>query len=224
MIVVGLDCSGDDFLLGLVVDNRIAGSWRIAARRRHAELLPGEIFRRLEQNGCIPTDIGGFSIISGPGSYTGLRVGAATVMGLAAVSNLPVAALSSFEFLWREHAVPDKPLGCIIPCRGELYYWCVFPPGGDSFDSVRLLTALEIIQSLAVPTRITGPRLVEIEKLLPESPVAIELHPSPTPDAGGRLALWGYEKIRAGETIDWGNWQLDYGPLPGFRRWSKPTR
>lgn len=224
MIVVGLDCSGDDFLVGLADERQIVDAWRIAAHRRHAELLPGEIIHRLEQKGYSEADLGGLAIISGPGSYTGLRVGAATVMGLAAAAELPVAALTSFEFLWRENAIPNAPLGCLIPCRGELFYWCIFPPGESAPGPVQVATAAEILQSIGESLRIAGPRLAEMEKLLPDFPVEIELLPSPAPDAGGRLARWGLEKIMAGEIIDWDNWQLNYGPAPGFRRWSKPMR
>lgn len=44
-------------------------------------------------------DLGGVVILRGPGSFTGLRIGLATVLGLVQATGLPVAALSSFRAL-----------------------------------------------------------------------------------------------------------------------------
>lgn len=224
MIVVGLDCSGDDLAVGLVIGDHLAGSWRTTARHRHSALLPGEILSRLQEKNLTLAEVDGFAIISGPGSYTGLRVGAATIMGLAEEHSVPVAALSSFEFLYRVYKTKDRRLGCIIPCRGEFYYWRLYMPGEDTGSQVLVLTAAEIVRSLDKPIRLVGPRVDEFEKYLSASRVDVELIGGAPPDGGGLLALWGKEKIVAGQIIDWDNYQLNYGPAPGFRQWSRPTR
>jgi len=224
MTIVGLDSSGDDLVLGLAIGDRIADTWRITARRRHSEFLPGAIARRLQERGFTLAEVDGFALVSGPGSYTGLRVGAATIMGLAAIRNVPTAALSSYEFLRRVYQTDEGNLGCAIPCRGEYYYWRTYLPGEDAGSQVEVLTAAEIVQSLEGSIRIVGPKAEEIEKYLSASRADIELVNSPPPDAGGLLARWGRELIEAGQVVDWDNWQLDYGPAPGFRKWSLPTR
>jgi len=224
MIVAGLDCSGDALVLGVAQDKRIVGSWVIPARRRHSELLPGEFLQRLKLIHLTPVDIGGFAIVSGPGSYTGLRVGAATIMGLAAAVNAPTSALSTFEFLRRLHASKSRWLGCLIPCRGDLYYWRAYPPGVESGSETEILTLKEIIVSLAHPFRIVGPRTEGFEEAVSGTTADVEVITGLPDDAGGRLALWGAEKIAAGEIIDWSTWQLDYGPAPGFRKWKQPNR
>jgi tRNA threonylcarbamoyl adenosine modification protein YeaZ len=223
MIVAGLDCSGEDLLLGLAVDQRVIGTRRVSAQRRHAELLPGEFITFIQLYGYSPAEIDGYAVISGPGSYTGLRVGAACVMGLATPANLPVATLTSFEFLSREYADPDKPLGILIPCRGNLYYWRMFAAQQSAAPPVEIRTAEEIAAMISGAMRIVGPHLQELEKASVQRGSDIEFHQSPASSAGGRLALWGEEKIAAGDIIDRRDWRLDYGPTPGFRKWSKPT-
>ncbi len=48
----------------------------------------------LGQNGFDKKDVGGFVVVSGPGSFTGLRVGLATVKGLCEVLRKPLATVS----------------------------------------------------------------------------------------------------------------------------------
>ena len=221
MIICGLDSSGDDILLGLAEGDRVLGSWQIPARRRHAELLPQEILRRLEDVGRTLDDVGSYAIVSGPGSFTGLRVGAATVMGLAAAKHIPVAALTSFEFLYHVYRDDIRTLGCVIPCRGELYYWSVFDRADDRGTPVRVLTLPEIARLVEPPIRIAEPNVRKLEDEL-AGQAGVELVGSFPPQAGGLLAVWGHKKIQAGDIIDWNNWHPNYGPAPGFRTWSAP--
>lgn len=63
-----------------------------------ARLMPviGEL---LQQNGFQKTDVDGFVVVSGPGSFTGLRVGLASVKGLCEVLGKPLATVSALEAL-----------------------------------------------------------------------------------------------------------------------------
>jgi tRNA threonylcarbamoyladenosine biosynthesis protein TsaB len=61
-----------------------------------ARLMP-TISSLLEQNGFDKKDVGGFVVVSGPGSFTGLRVGLATVKGLCEILRKPLATVSMLE-------------------------------------------------------------------------------------------------------------------------------
>ncbi len=61
-----------------------------------AQLVP-QIADLLSTNGFTRDDIGGFAVASGPGSFTGLRIGLAAVKALAEVLNKPIAAVSLLE-------------------------------------------------------------------------------------------------------------------------------
>jgi len=61
-----------------------------------ARLMP-TISSLLEQNGFDRKDVGGFVVVSGPGSFTGLRVGLATVKGLCEILRKPLATVSMLE-------------------------------------------------------------------------------------------------------------------------------
>ena len=61
-----------------------------------AQLVP-EMAALLAKHGIDKKDIGGFAVASGPGSFTGLRVGLAAVKGLAEILEKPIAAVSLLE-------------------------------------------------------------------------------------------------------------------------------
>jgi tRNA threonylcarbamoyladenosine biosynthesis protein TsaB len=67
--------------------------------RSHAERLPGDLLTILAEVGRTLADVDLFAITSGPGSFTGLRIGIATIQGLAFVTGKPVAAVSALEAL-----------------------------------------------------------------------------------------------------------------------------
>src|SRR5947208_6969588 len=74
----------------VVVDERAGDS-----SRSHGERLPAE----LAQLGAAWTTIDVFAVASGPGSFTGLRIGIATIQGLALVTKRRVAGISALDAL-----------------------------------------------------------------------------------------------------------------------------
>src|ERR1700686_2080943 len=61
-----------------------------------AQLVP-QIARLLEKHGCSKNDLAAFAVVSGPGSFTGLRVGLAAIKALAEVMKKPISAVSILE-------------------------------------------------------------------------------------------------------------------------------
>jgi tRNA threonylcarbamoyladenosine biosynthesis protein TsaB len=91
------------------------------ARPHSARVLPA-IHSLLELAGASVSDLGGYAVSVGPGSFTGLRVGVATVKGLAFGDAAPVAAVSTLAALASSAIVSDLPvLACLDARRGEVY-------------------------------------------------------------------------------------------------------
>ena len=70
--------------------------------RSHGERLPGELLALLDAHGLALGDVDVFAVAAGPGSFTGLRIGVATVQALAFVTRrrvVPVAALEALAQL-----------------------------------------------------------------------------------------------------------------------------
>jgi tRNA threonylcarbamoyladenosine biosynthesis protein TsaB len=71
--------------------------------RTHAERLPGDIVSILAHRGLAVADVDLYAVLVGPGSFTGMRVGIATIQGLALVHRRPVFGVSALDAL--AHAV-----------------------------------------------------------------------------------------------------------------------
>jgi tRNA threonylcarbamoyladenosine biosynthesis protein TsaB len=86
-----------------------------------SDLLPGVLLELLGRHGLSLDDVQGFAVGLGPGSFTGLRIGLATVKGLAYARRVPVSGASSLAALALEG--PEAiPLGAIaVARRGEIY-------------------------------------------------------------------------------------------------------
>jgi tRNA threonylcarbamoyladenosine biosynthesis protein TsaB len=85
-------------------------------------------------------DLDGFGVALGPGSFTGLRVGVATVKGLALAANRPVAGFSSLAMLAMNIPWADYPVCSMLDARkGEVYtaiYRCTDRPQALRAESV----------------------------------------------------------------------------------------
>jgi tRNA threonylcarbamoyladenosine biosynthesis protein TsaB len=90
--------------------------------RPHSErLLPG-VDRVLAAAGVTLAEVGAFAVSIGPGSFTGLRVGVATVKGLAFGDERPVVPVPTLAALAASAAASAEPvLSCLDARRGEVY-------------------------------------------------------------------------------------------------------
>src|SRR6202163_4393674 len=93
MRVLALDTSGRAGSVALVEDGRILLERQGDPTRTHGERLPGE----LAALGAAWSSIDVFAVAAGPGSFTGLRIGIATMQGLALVSGRRVVGVSALE-------------------------------------------------------------------------------------------------------------------------------
>ena len=99
MLVLALDTTTRAGSVALVSDERILLERAGDAARTHAERLPEEILHVLGEAGVMLSAVDLFAVASGPGAFTGLRIGIATVQGLAYASRRLVVPVSALEAL-----------------------------------------------------------------------------------------------------------------------------
>src|SRR3954453_6165791 len=102
MLVLGIDTSGQSGGITLAEADkelfRVVESASIAGGTFSAQLIP-TLASLLKKNGYGVKDLGGFAAASGPGSFTGLRVGLSAIKGLAETLHKPIATVSILEAL-----------------------------------------------------------------------------------------------------------------------------
>jgi tRNA threonylcarbamoyladenosine biosynthesis protein TsaB len=93
--------------------------------REHASHLPGDLMALLERAGLALADIDAFAVAIGPGSFTGLRIGIATMQGLAFAEGKPLIGISGFDalhFRLKPEATGDIVIATWVDAwRGEVY-------------------------------------------------------------------------------------------------------
>jgi tRNA threonylcarbamoyladenosine biosynthesis protein TsaB len=90
--------------------------------RTHAERLPQELMTVLRAGGVRLHDVDRFAVAAGPGSFTGLRVGIATIQGLALARDRLVTPVTTFEAIaWQARQGADLIGVWIDAHRGEVF-------------------------------------------------------------------------------------------------------
>lgn len=102
----------------------VAGEVVIGARSRHAESLLPALDFLLRCARLSRSDIRGIVVGAGPGSFTGVRIAAATARGLAAGLDVPLRAFSSLAALAVETAAAAGICTVFDARRGEVYAAC----------------------------------------------------------------------------------------------------
>src|SRR6266851_2306722 len=83
----------------LLDDGRLVGESRLNIALTHSERLMAVVDRLLQDCAWDVADLDALAVSIGPGSFTGLRVGAATAKGLALALEIPVAPVPTLDAL-----------------------------------------------------------------------------------------------------------------------------
>lgn len=99
MIVLSIDSATDAATAAVVSNDQILGEMNFANKKQHSVLIMPMIDELLKSLDLTIDDIEGFVISKGPGSFTGLRIGMATIKGLSLGSSKPYISISSLDSL-----------------------------------------------------------------------------------------------------------------------------
>jgi tRNA threonylcarbamoyladenosine biosynthesis protein TsaB len=99
VVILALDTTTRAGSVAVLDDDTVVSSVPGDGSLTHGERLPAEIARAVDQAGLNLHAIQLIAVASGPGAFTGLRIGLAAAQGLAMVLNLPVIGVSSLDAL-----------------------------------------------------------------------------------------------------------------------------
>jgi len=123
-VLLAIETSTDAGSLALGRGAELAGEVLIGSYTKHAETLLPSLDFLLHMTQLTRTDIDGIVVGAGPGSFTGVRIAAATARGLAAGLRVPLYAYSSLEALAVD-AYTEQPVCALFDARrGEVYAAC----------------------------------------------------------------------------------------------------
>jgi tRNA threonylcarbamoyladenosine biosynthesis protein TsaB len=138
--ILAVDTTSEYGSLALLRDGELLEETLLHAPLGFSGLLYEELRRLLERHGVKLPDIGCFAAASGPGTFTGVRVGLACVKGLAEAAGRPAVAVSNLEAVARFGTARLR--GAVLDARrGEVY--------GAVYDNAGKLVAPEVVAKLA---------------------------------------------------------------------------
>ena len=131
----------------------------LAMQRGHAEALMPLVKRVMERAGLAFADLDRIAVTTGPGSFTGLRVGIAAARGLGLAAARPVVGLTTLTAYAAPLIAADDTLPVVvaIDARHDQVYLQVFGPGGRTIVTPRLAPLREALRAAAIGApRLTG--------------------------------------------------------------------
>lgn len=152
MRVLSVDSSSKCATCAILDENGVIAECTLNNKREHSVLLMPMIENLLKDSNLTINDIDGYVVSKGPGSFTGLRIGMATIKGLSFGGNKPYVSISSLDGL--AHAV--SPFDGIICSVMEALRENVYAAMYKMVDG-KLQTILE-------PTSIDIDKLMELVK------------------------------------------------------------
>lgn len=201
MIVLAVQSTTPSLGVAITDEGRTLGEIILPPAREHLENLAVMIRDLVRGLGIGLREVEGFGVATGPGSFSGIRVGLATVKGMALALSRPVAGIPSLEILAWE-ALKEGEIGApVIDARRGQVYTALYRRDARSLEQIRApqvtgpdeFTALVsyVHDQVIICGDRTVDRLVCTEKNLSRSPVE-----TPSPSV---CALLAQRRIQSGQ-------------------------
>ena len=119
MKYLGIDTSGDYLTIVARTDEKTAGYYALLQGVKHSETLMAEVEKLLLEMGAKPSDFDVFACVTGPGSFTGIRIGVATIKGFADALGKKVLGVTVFDVLSYDRE--ENALAIVNANHGNFY-------------------------------------------------------------------------------------------------------
>ena len=208
MKILSIESTARVASVALSVDGHTVSSFTVAAGLTHSEMLLPMCEDLLARSRTSFDEIDAYAVVCGPGSFTGIRIGVATVKGLAFGKGRPIVALSSLEALAQNlQGIPGLVLP-VIDCRRSECYCALFRSDGKQIyriredDQMKIADLAPILSAYEGDTvYLVGDAAQKAYEILTDLGVNVKCAPTALRTASavnlGALAL---EKIKCGET------------------------
>ncbi len=159
MKILGVDSSIPLASIALLENNRIISETYLEDRAGHSDGLLRAVDCVLSQARIHLKDIGGFAITTGPGSFTGLRVGVSLIKGFVLAREIPFKGIDTLEAVSACVEPTSHPICALLDARKKEVYCAFFKYQGNyrkRLTSDRAITPEELCSNISEPTVFIG--------------------------------------------------------------------
>lgn len=202
--LLALETSGQAGGVAAFEGDKLVSERHLAIGQRSAQSLAPAIRDLLDELGWRPADIRVVAVTTGPGSFTGLRVGVTTAKTLAYALSAEVVGVNTLEAIVQQAMPSPTGIWAVIDAqRGELFAARFSQGSSDGWQvdiPTTIITREAWLAALRGGEQVSGPALAGLLDRLPADVVALpESSWAPTAASVGRLAL---QRFAAGERDD----------------------
>ena len=130
MLILAIDSSATVATVALCRDGKLLGEFTLNNGNTHSETLLPMVESLIKISGNTLSDVDAFAASSGPGSFTGVRIGTATLKGLAFDSGKPCIEVSTLEAL-AYNLIMERGIICpVMNARRAQVYTAIFRSDG----------------------------------------------------------------------------------------------
>ncbi|GAA1920467.1 tRNA (adenosine(37)-N6)-threonylcarbamoyltransferase complex dimerization subunit type 1 TsaB [Streptomyces sodiiphilus] len=194
MLLLALDTATPAVTVALYDGTRVRAAVHQVDARRHGELLLPSVDRVLREGGAGLGDVTGIVVGTGPGPYTGLRVGLATAEALGAARAIPVHGVCTLDGIALAAGL-DEPFAVATDARRKEVYWVRYADARTRTGEPAVNRPAEIAGQVAgLPAAGSGARLY------PEVFTGVR-DDLPEHASASALAVLAAERLAAGERL-----------------------
>lgn len=144
MIILSIDSSSAVATCALLKDDCLLSEYVINNKREHSVLVMNIIEMLLKDNCIDINEVDGFVVSKGPGSFTGLRIGMATIKGLSFGSDKPYVSVSSLDALAYSSINFDGIICPIMDALRDSVYTCLYKNENGNLKPLIDYSALDL--------------------------------------------------------------------------------
>lgn len=156
MKLLAIDTATEACSAALWLNGEVSERYRVAPRQ-HAELILPMIDELLQESGLELVELDALAFGRGPGAFTGLRIGAGLIQGLAFGAELKVVPVSNLAALAqrRIRLQGAQRVACAIDARQNEVYWGAYAVDADNV--ARMSGEEAVLPARSVPQLTGGP-------------------------------------------------------------------
>ena len=144
MKILAVDSSGLVASAALLEDDTLIAEYTVNYKKTHSQTLLPMVDEIVKMTETDLNTIDAIAVAKGPGSFTGLRIGAATVKGLALALDKPVVGVPTVEGLAMNLFGTEKLICPIMDARRNQVYTGIYRFSGEQLEVVKEQAALGI--------------------------------------------------------------------------------
>jgi tRNA threonylcarbamoyladenosine biosynthesis protein TsaB len=157
MNILAVDTSTGSGSVACLQDDLLLAEWTLHSARTHNRRLLQVVQTLLDELRWTPPEIDGFAVTTGPGSFTGLRIGMTTVKTLAWSLGKLYVGVPSLDALAQALAASRYPICPLIDARKGEIYCALYQP--DEKGGIARLSPYRVIRPQQLSGMVNGPTL-----------------------------------------------------------------